>query len=57
MKQVEQDGWVWSRDDRRHHVNHYPTKSGIVIIAGHPNVGVPKGTLGSILKQAGTKQR
>jgi predicted RNA binding protein YcfA (HicA-like mRNA interferase family) len=32
------------------------TIDGIVVIAGHTNADVPKGTLSSILKQAGIKQ-
>jgi predicted RNA binding protein YcfA (HicA-like mRNA interferase family) len=30
-------------------------KSGVVTIAGHPGVDIPKGTLNSIFKQAGLK--
>jgi hypothetical protein len=33
----------------------HPTKPGIVTIAGHPNVDIPKGALNSILKQARLK--
>ena len=33
----------------------HPDKPGLVTVAGHPSVDVPKGTLNSILKQAGLK--
>jgi predicted RNA binding protein YcfA (HicA-like mRNA interferase family) len=56
MKLVEEDGWMHTRTAGSHRVYHHPSKSGIVVIAGHPNADVPKGTLSSILKQAGIKQ-
>jgi predicted RNA binding protein YcfA (HicA-like mRNA interferase family) len=31
----------------------HPVKAGTVTVAGHPNDDIPKGTLHSMLKQAG----
>ena len=44
IKLVEEDGWIHIRT----HGSHRP-------IAGHPGVDIPKGTMNSILKQAGLK--
>jgi predicted RNA binding protein YcfA (HicA-like mRNA interferase family) len=52
---VQADGWYLSRTRGSHRHFKHPTKPGIVTIAGHPNVDIPKGTLNSILKQAGLK--
>jgi predicted RNA binding protein YcfA (HicA-like mRNA interferase family) len=58
---VKQSNW-WSptagklartRGSHRHFK--HQRKSGVVTIAGHPNVDIPRGTLNSILKQAGLK--
>ena len=55
IKLVEADGWYLART--RGSLRHFKhaQKSGIVTIAGHPNVDIPRGTLNSILKQAGPK--
>jgi hypothetical protein len=42
-----------TRDSHRHFK--HAAKPGLVTIAGHPGVDIPKGTLNSILKQAGLK--
>jgi len=49
---IEADGWYLARTRGSHRHYKHPTKPGIVTIAGHPNVDIPKGTLNSILKQA-----
>jgi predicted RNA binding protein YcfA (HicA-like mRNA interferase family) len=56
IKLVEEDGWYWIRTKGSHRQFKHPTKPGIVTIAGHPGVDIPKGTLNSILKQAGLKK-
>ena len=55
IKLIENDGWfhVRMRGSRRHYK--HPVKPGLVTIAGHPGVDMPKGTLNSVLKQSGLK--
>lgn len=55
IKLIENDGWYLARTRGSHrHFKHY-RKPGIVTIAGQPRVDIPRGTLNSILKQAGLK--
>jgi predicted RNA binding protein YcfA (HicA-like mRNA interferase family) len=55
IKMVEADGWFLARTRGSHRHFKHPVKAGIVTIAGHPRVDIPRGTLNSILKQAGLK--
>lgn len=55
IKLIEQDGWSLDRTRGSHRHFKHPKKRGIVTIAGHPSVDIPRGTLNSILKQAGVK--
>ena len=55
IKLVESDGWYLARTRGSHRHFKHPRKRGVVTIAGHPNVDIPRGTLNSILKQAGLK--
>jgi predicted RNA binding protein YcfA (HicA-like mRNA interferase family) len=55
IRLVEDDGWFPVRTRGSHRHFKHPTKPGLVTIAGHPGVDMPKGTLNSILKQAGLK--
>jgi predicted RNA binding protein YcfA (HicA-like mRNA interferase family) len=55
IKMVESDGWRLARIRGSHRHFKHPKKPGIVTIAGHPGIDIPKGTLNSILKQAGLK--
>jgi predicted RNA binding protein YcfA (HicA-like mRNA interferase family) len=55
IKLIEDDGWFHVRTRGSHRHFKHPTKPGLVTIAGHPGVDIPKGTLNSILKQAGLK--
>jgi predicted RNA binding protein YcfA (HicA-like mRNA interferase family) len=55
IKLIENDGWFLVRTRGSHRHFKHPTKPGLVTIAGHPGVDIPKGTLNSILKQAGLK--
>jgi len=57
IKTIEDDGWRFVSQKGSHRQYEHPTKLGKVTIAGHPNEDVPKGTLNSILKQAGLKGR
>lgn len=55
IKLIEQDGWYLARTRGSHRHFKHPHKPGLVTIAGHPNVDIPRGTLNSIRKQAGLK--
>ena len=55
IRLVEDNGWFPVRTRGSHRHFKHPTKPGLVTIAGHPGVDMPKGTLNSILKQAGLK--
>ena len=52
---IETDGWYRVRTRGSHRHFKHPTKPRLVTIAGQLNVELPKGTLNSILKQAGLK--
>ena len=56
IKLIEDDGWFHVRTRGSHRHFKHPTKPGLVTIAGQPGVDIPKGTLNSILKQAGLKE-
>ena len=49
------DGWSLARTKGSHQQFRHPTKPGLVTIAGHPGDDLARGTLKSILKQAGLK--
>jgi predicted RNA binding protein YcfA (HicA-like mRNA interferase family) len=57
IKLIERDGWYLARTRGSHRHFKHPKKSGIVTIAGHPSVDMPRGTLNSVLKQAGLKHQ
>jgi predicted RNA binding protein YcfA (HicA-like mRNA interferase family) len=52
---LEEDGWYLARTRGSHRQYKHPTKRGLVTIAGKSNDELGKGTLSSILKQAGLK--
>ena len=53
---IQDDGWYLVRTRGSHRHFKHPRKPGLVSVAGHPSVDVPRGTFNSILKQAGLKQ-
>ena len=55
IKIIEQDGWFMVRRKGSHRQYRNSKKKGVVTIAGHINDDIAKGTLNSILKQAGLK--
>ena len=55
IRLIEEDGWFQVRCKGSHRQFHHPSKKGAVTIAGNPSVDIPKGTMNSILKQAGLK--
>lgn len=55
IKMLEDDGWRIARTRGSHRQYKHSTKKGLVTIAGKSNDDLAKGTLNSILKQAGIK--
>ena len=55
IRLVQRDGWKQVCTRGSHRVFKHPEKQGIVVIAGHPRIDLPKGTMDEILKQAGLK--
>lgn len=55
LRLLDTDGWYPARTRESHQQFKHPTKRGVVTIAGQPGDDVPRGTLKSILKQAGLK--
>jgi len=54
IKLLEKDGWTLVRISGSHHHFRHPTKPGTTTVV-HPKRDTPKGTLNSIMKQAGLK--
>jgi predicted RNA binding protein YcfA (HicA-like mRNA interferase family) len=57
IKLLEQDGWYLARTKGSHRQFKHAEKAGTVTVAGKESIDVPRGTLNSILKQAGLKRR
>jgi predicted RNA binding protein YcfA (HicA-like mRNA interferase family) len=55
LRLLQADGWVLSRTRGSHRQFKHPTKPGLVTVAGHEGDDIAKGTLNSVLKQAGLK--
>ena len=56
ISQIVADGWFLSRTKGSHRQYKHASKKGLVTVAGHPSDDIDKGTLNSILKQAGLKE-
>lgn len=56
IKMIEKDGWYLVKVKGSHRQYKHSSKKGLVTISGHLNDDIGKGTLNSILKQAGLKQ-
>ncbi|MEN8768681.1 MAG: type II toxin-antitoxin system HicA family toxin [Candidatus Arcticimaribacter sp.] len=54
IKILQKEGWQLVRTKGSHHHFKHPTRKGIVTVP-HPKKDIPKGTVGSILRQAGLK--
>ncbi|AZZ73802.1 type II toxin-antitoxin system HicA family toxin [Pseudomonas zeae] len=54
IRMIEDDGWYLVAVKGSHHQYKHPHKPGRVTIK-HPDSDLPKGTINSILKQAGLK--
>ena len=55
LKLLYDDGWKLARTKGSHRQFKHPTKKGIVTVGGKPSDEIRKGTLGSIIRQAGFK--
>jgi predicted RNA binding protein YcfA (HicA-like mRNA interferase family) len=55
LKRIGDDGWFQVAQKGSHRQFKHPLKPGRVTIAGHPSQEMDRGTLNSILKQAGLK--
>jgi predicted RNA binding protein YcfA (HicA-like mRNA interferase family) len=53
---IEKDGWKHVRTTGSHKHYQHPAKSGTVTVAAQGNDDIPRGTMNSMLKQAGLKQ-
>ena len=54
-KMIENDGWFKVRQKGSHQQFNHPIKKGTVTVAGKPGDDLAKGTIKSILTQAGLK--
>jgi predicted RNA binding protein YcfA (HicA-like mRNA interferase family) len=54
---IEADGWYLARSKGSHRQYKHPTRPGLVTVSGHPSEQMAPGTLNSVLKQAGLKER
>jgi predicted RNA binding protein YcfA (HicA-like mRNA interferase family) len=57
IRLIEIDGWYRIGTRGSHRQYRHPSKSGRVTIAGKPSDDLAPGTLNSIFKQAGLKER
>jgi predicted RNA binding protein YcfA (HicA-like mRNA interferase family) len=55
IKLIKNDGWSFVRQAGSHKIFKHPSKQGMVVVPEHGNEDIKKGTLNSILKQAGLK--
>jgi predicted RNA binding protein YcfA (HicA-like mRNA interferase family) len=57
IKLLEEDGWYLARTKGSHRQFKHSQKAGTVTVSGKPSIDIPRGTLNSVLKQAGLKER
>jgi predicted RNA binding protein YcfA (HicA-like mRNA interferase family) len=57
MRLIEEDGWFLVATRGSHRQYKHPIKPGRVTIAGKPSDDLAPGTMNSILKQAGLKEK
>jgi predicted RNA binding protein YcfA (HicA-like mRNA interferase family) len=57
IRELEADGWVQVRQVGSHRQFRHPTKPGTVTVPGRSSDDVAKGTLGSVIRQAGLPRR
>ena len=56
IRESEVEGWFQSRQRGSHRQFHHASKEGCVTVPGHLGDDVPKGTLSSIMRQAGLER-
>ena len=56
IKLLERQGWYLARTKGSHRQFKHPKNAGAVTVSGKESIEVPRGTLNSILKQAGLKK-
>ena len=57
VRELEEDGWLKTRQVGSHRQFRHPTKAGTVTVPGRMGDELAKGTLGSIVRQAGLARR
>ncbi len=57
IEMIEEDGWYLIATRGSHRQYKHATKPGRVTVAGKPSDDLAPGTLNSILKQAGLKEK
>ncbi|MGN6369998.1 MAG: type II toxin-antitoxin system HicA family toxin [Phycisphaerae bacterium] len=57
IRLIERDGWFQVRQRGSHRQFHHSSKPGTVTVSGNPGLEMPRGTLNSVLKQAGLKEQ
>ena len=57
IKLLEENGWRQERQRGSHRIFRHPNQPGGVTVAGKPSADLPPGTLGSIRRQAGLKDK
>tara|TARA_R110002096_G_scaffold435712_1_gene662226 strand:- start:668 stop:856 length:189 start_codon:yes stop_codon:yes gene_type:complete len=55
LKRLKKDGWFIHRHGKKHDLYRHSTKKGELVIPRHGSKELAKGTLFSILKEAGLK--
>jgi predicted RNA binding protein YcfA (HicA-like mRNA interferase family) len=56
IRLIEAEGWQIVVTEGSHRQFKHAKKSGRVTVSGHPGDDMPKGTLASVLRQAGLKK-
>jgi predicted RNA binding protein YcfA (HicA-like mRNA interferase family) len=57
IRELERDGWAFVRQSGSHRQYRHPTRPGTVTVPGSLGAELAKGTLGSIMRQAGLVRR
>ena len=57
IRMLEEDGWYLVATRGSHRQFKHPQRQGRVTVAGKPNDDLAPGTLNSVLKQAGMRER
>jgi predicted RNA binding protein YcfA (HicA-like mRNA interferase family) len=55
--ELEEDGWLQTRQVGSHHQFRHPSKPGTVTVPGRMGDELAKGTVGSFVRQAGLARR